>query len=277
MVLGELCLNLTIVIPTRNRTKQVRWLVHKLRPLNSELIVVDDYSQRPVMVDGATVVRNPRRLGSGESRNVGCRLAKSNWLLLIDDDLAPSAGLVRFIDRLLPTLKCKDIIGFRIVGSNKVGSRSITYRFTGLFRVLNILFGVDISPRTGPSRFLPSAMLFQTSFFISLGGFDSQIYGGNGFREESDLQHRARKAGGKLTYIENPFFQHLNISGGHQKGLSSDGLDYMRNHTIFATRSGHPASLVKVAAFGAYCMANGIRLSTLVKGITQGIVVVLKG
>ena len=149
MVLGELCLNLTIVIPTRNRTKQVRWLVHKLKPLNSELIVVDDYSQRPVMVDGATVVRNPRRLGSGESRNVGCRLAKSNWLLLIDDDLAPSAGLVRFIDRLLPTLKCKDIIGFRIVGSNKVGSRSITYRFTGLFRVLNILFGVDISPRTG--------------------------------------------------------------------------------------------------------------------------------
>ena len=59
MVLGELCLNLTIVIPTRNRTKQVRWLVNKLKPLNSELIVVDDYSQRPVMVDGATVVRNP--------------------------------------------------------------------------------------------------------------------------------------------------------------------------------------------------------------------------
>jgi len=105
-------------------------LVKELNDLNCEIIVVDDYSERPLDVDGARIIRNTQRLGSGESRNAGCKQAEHDWLLLLDDDLVPSPRLARFIDQLLPRLKTKDVVGFRIVGSNTIGSSTVNYRNT---------------------------------------------------------------------------------------------------------------------------------------------------
>ena len=269
-------MNLTIVIPTRDRPEQVHRLVRELDGFNHEIIVVAD-PQRPVVVNGARVISTPPRLGSGESRNIGGRQASHDWLLFIDDDHFPSPGLCRFIDQLLPRLKPKDIIGFRVVGSNDMGSSTIRYRYTGAFRMLNILFGVDISSHGGPSRFVPVAMIFPSRFFASLGGFDSRTYRGNGFREESDLQWRARKMGGRITYVEDPFFLHLNIPGGHNKRKSENDVYYMRNQTIFALKTAPLASLVMIASFGAYLLAKGIQISTLVKGVAQGLATVLQG
>ena len=269
-------MNLTIVIATRNRAEQVSVLVQKLKRLDCEVIVVDDCSQHSVVVDGATVLRNSQRLGSGESRNIGCRQARCDWLLLVDDDLVPSAGLARFIDELLPRLEPRDVVGFRIIGFNTIGTRKVKYRNTRISRMLNILLGVDISPHNGVSRFIPGVMIFQSKFFASLGGFDSHRYGGNGFREESDLQWRAREMGGRLMYVEDPFFQHLNISGGHEKGQTGNEIYFMRNQTIFALRSGHLASLIMIAGFGAYLLVKGFRISTLVRGIAQGVAMVLQ-
>src|SRR6266571_4125253 len=125
MVPGELRLNLTAVIATHNRAEQVQRLVKELKGWNCEVIVVDDHSLQPVAVEGARIIRNPQRLGGSESWNVGCRHANSDWLLLIADDLVPSLGMARFIDELLPRLKTRDVVGFRIVGFNKLGSRTV--------------------------------------------------------------------------------------------------------------------------------------------------------
>ena len=277
MVHSELRLNLTVVIPTRNRAEPVRRLVKELNDLNREIIVVDDYSERPLDVDGARIIRNTQRLGSDESRNAGCKQAEHDWLLLLDDDLVPSPRLARFIDQLLPRLKTKDVVGFRIVGSNTIGSSIVNYWNTGISRMLNMLFGVDIFASSGPSRFIPSAMIFQSKFFASLGGFDSRRYGGNGFREESDLQWRARKIGGRITYVEDPFFLHLNIPGGHNKRKSENDVYYMRNQTIFAVKTAPLASLVMIASFGTYLLAKGMHVSTLIKGVAQGLATVLQG
>ena len=271
-------MNLTVVIPTHNRAEQAERLVKELNGLNCEIILVDDHSEPPVVVDGAKVIRNPRRLGVGESRNIGCRQAKSHWLLLLDDDLVPGPGLASFIDELLPRLKPTDVVGFRFVGSNIMGGRVVEYRDTTFSRILNILFGVDISPNTGPSRFIPApAMMFRSDFFASLGGFDSRTYGGNGFRESSDLQWRARKMGGRLFYVEDPFFQHLNIPGGHEKGHSENDVYFMRNQTIFALRSGGLAALAMIAGFGAYMLVKGFPISAMVKGVAKGLAATLKG
>jgi len=270
-------LNLTVVIPTHNRAEHVERLVKELDELNCEIIVVDDHSEPPLAVDGAKIIRNVRRLGVGESRNIGCRQAKCDWLLLLDDDLVPSPGLASFIDQLLPRLKTKDVVGFRFVGSNIMGGRMVEYRETTFSRMINILFGVDMSTRAGPSRFVPApAMMFQSKFFSSLRGFDSGTYGGNGFRESSDLQWRARKMGGRLIYLRNPFFRHLNIPGGHEKGHSENDVYFMRNQTIFALRSGGIAALAMIAGFGAYMLVKGFRISDLVRGIAQGLAVVFQ-
>ena len=158
-----------------------------------------------------------------------------------------------------------------------MGSRTVNYRNTGISRILNMVFGVDISPHSGLSHFTPGVMLFRSEFYASLGGFDSPRYGGNGFREESDLQWRARKMGGRLRYIVDPFFQHLNIPGGHQKGFRENEVYFMRNQTIFALRRGRLASLAMIASFAAYLLARGIQIPTLVRGVAQGLATVLQG
>ncbi len=266
-------MNLTAVIATRNRAQQVRRLVNQLNDWHCEIIVVDDHSQEPVSVDGARVIRNCHRLGGSESWNVGSAKAESDWLLLIADDLLPSPGLQHFIEELLPKLETKDVVGFRIVGFNRMGSKTVKlpYRTTTISRILNILFGVDISHHSGRSKFTTGAMIFHRNFFSQLGGFDSLTYAGNGFREESDLQWRARNVGGRLTYIEDPFFEHADVPGGYQKRHSENDVYYMRNQTIFALRTGGLASPVMISGFGTWLLVRGVGISALIKGTAQGI------
>src|SRR5438034_2799028 len=279
MVLSELRLNLTVVIPTRNRTEQVQRLVKDIKRLDCEVIVVDDHSQKPFVIDEARVIRNPQKLGVGESRNIGCRQAKGEWLLLLDDDVVPSPGFTSFIREFLPKLKTKEVVGFRIVGFNTMGSRRVIAEtsHTKISRMLNILFGVDISFHSGPSRFVPApAMLFHSDFYASLGGCDSRTYGGNAFRLSSDLQWRARMMGGRRIFIADAFFEHLNLPVCHQKGHSENDSYFMRNQTIFSLRSGGLASFVMIAAFGAYMVVKGFRPSILVKGVAQGLGAILR-
>jgi len=277
MVLGEPCLNLTVIIPTRNRPEQAQRRVDELKNLNCEVTVVDDCSQTPVEVHGAKIVRNHQRLGASESWNVGSKLANHDWLFLLSDDLVPSAGLTRFVNELIPKLDSRDVVGFRISGVITLGTRTVQlFRNTLISRILNIIFGVDISRHTGPSRFTPSPMLFHSELFASLGGFDSHTYGGNGFREESDLQWRAGRKGARLIYVEDPYFEHLNIPGGYEKRrVSANDFYYMRNQTVFALRKKSPASVVMIAAFGTYMLTRGLRLSMLVRGIAQGFAAVI--
>ena len=82
--------------------------------------------------------------------------------------------------------------------------------------------------------------------------------------------------GGRLIYVENPFFQHLNIPGGQEKGHSENDIYFMRNQTIFALRSGGIAALAMIAGFGAYMLVKGFRISGLVRGIALGLEVVLQ-
>lgn len=270
-------MNLTAIIPTRNRPEQLRRRIEELKDLNCEIIVVDDYSQQPVALNGAKVIRNPQRLGYGQSCNMGLKQANRDWLLLIADDIAPSTEFARFIGKLLPRLNPQDLVGFRIAGFATFGSRRVRlYRDSMIARILNIVFGTDISRHSGPSRFVPGAMIIHSNLFSSLGGFDSCTYGGNGFREESDLQWRARKMGGRLIYVEDPFFMHLDVPGGYAKRRRSENdLYFMRNQTIFAIKSRSPASFAMIAAYGAYMLYSGYGISTLVRGVSQGLASVI--
>jgi len=80
-----------------------------------------------------------------------------------------------------------------------------------------------------------------------------------------------------MIYVETPYFQHLNIPGGHDKRRSQGDVFFMRNQTIFALRSGGMAALVMIAGFGAYLLVKGFRISTIVKGVAQGVATKIKG
>ncbi|MGX2967141.1 glycosyltransferase family 2 protein [Ursidibacter sp. B-7004-1] len=93
----------SIIVPSYNRKDEIPLLLESLTHqtiYNFEVIIVDDYSVQPVEITefypfSVNVIRNARNLGAAESRNVGAKNAKNQWLLFLDDD-----------DRFLPP-KCE--------------------------------------------------------------------------------------------------------------------------------------------------------------------------
>ncbi|MGX2956815.1 glycosyltransferase family 2 protein [Ursidibacter arcticus] len=93
----------SIIVPSYNRKDEIPLLLENLTHqtvYNFEVIIVDDYSVQPVEITEfypfpVNVIRNARNLGAAESRNVGAKNAKNQWLLFLDDD-----------DRFLPQ-KCE--------------------------------------------------------------------------------------------------------------------------------------------------------------------------
>ena len=97
---------LSIIVPSYNRKAEVPALLESLTQQTSsnfEVIIVDDYSKERVVVEQryyfpVTVIRNETNQGAAESRNIGARASKGDWLLFLDDD-----------DRFMPE-KCEKIL-----------------------------------------------------------------------------------------------------------------------------------------------------------------------
>lgn len=86
---------ISIIIPSFNRGKE---LIESLLSLNAqtclefEVIVVDDCSVEPVIIDvteyryRVKLHRNKKNLGAAASRNIGVKLSSCEWLCFLDDD-----------------------------------------------------------------------------------------------------------------------------------------------------------------------------------------------
>lgn len=96
---------LSIIVPSYNRKAEIPALLESLTSQTTkdfEVVIVDDCSREPVSVDktypfAVNVIRNTTNQGAAESRNIGARAAKGEWLLFLDDD-----------DRFMPE-KCEKI------------------------------------------------------------------------------------------------------------------------------------------------------------------------
>ena len=97
---------LSIIVPSYNRKAEVPALLESLTQQTSthfEVIIVDDCSKEKVVVEQrysfpVTVIRNETNQGAAESRNIGARASKGDWLLFLDDD-----------DRFMPE-KCEKVL-----------------------------------------------------------------------------------------------------------------------------------------------------------------------
>ncbi|MEM7228923.1 MAG: glycosyltransferase [Planctomycetota bacterium] len=94
-------MQLSFIVPTRNRADDVRLTLHQLGTLHhptirdAEVIIIDNDSDVPLDVPVAldngwavTVHRLDSNQGTG-ARNVGARAARGDWLIMLDDDSAP--------------------------------------------------------------------------------------------------------------------------------------------------------------------------------------------
>ncbi|MBF0785302.1 glycosyltransferase family 2 protein [Muribacter muris] len=84
----------SIIVPSYNRKEEIPYLLESLlhqTVYNFEVIIIDDFSEVPVDIHHfypfpVNIIRNSENKGAAESRNIGVRYAKNDWLLFLDDD-----------------------------------------------------------------------------------------------------------------------------------------------------------------------------------------------
>ncbi len=84
----------SIIVPSYNRKEEIPALLESLEKQSVhhfEVVIVDDCSKEPVVLNKiypfeVRIIRNEINQGAAESRNIGARMAKAEWLLFLDDD-----------------------------------------------------------------------------------------------------------------------------------------------------------------------------------------------
>ena len=202
-------LELSVVIPTRNRPAALRQLLQGLRAqtldrTQFEILVVDDGSQPPVVVEAEPGERlRVLRLEHGErsiARNHGASEGAGAVLLFLDDDLRLSGNVLE-----AHLSAQREWPGSLAVGAIRLPDELAHTPF-GSFR--QALEAAGIPGSRGPVRqrnFCTAGhMSMRRDDFLALGGFDSTIVSA----EDQDLALRHSAAGGTIVYLPEALAVH---------------------------------------------------------------------
>ncbi|MCB1277981.1 glycosyltransferase [Prosthecobacter sp.] len=188
----------SIIIPTCNRTGDLRRCIEKLIPQlpedgSVELIVTDDgsshathdmiFSSYPMI----TWIQGPR-LGPAANRNRGALTAQGEWLIFVDDDLLPGPN---FVTAYLCAMQSAS-------------------------KQLCVLEGSTTRPTSPPSLLWEAPENVQAHGHLAcscnfairagtyriMGGFDER-YSGGVYAEDTDLSARLLRAGYQVQFVED--------------------------------------------------------------------------
>ncbi|MFT4085952.1 MAG: mycofactocin biosynthesis glycosyltransferase MftF [Gordonia sp. (in: high G+C Gram-positive bacteria)] len=206
---GPTIADVTVVIPVYDNTSGLDALLPLLSGV--KVIVVDDGSPEPVVVDRANVrvIRFEANRGPAAARNAGVAAASTGFVAFMDSDTRPVGDwllmlLAHFSD---PTVA---IVAPRIVGHPS------GRRLSPVARYANGSSSLDMGPREAPVApmtrlpYVPSAaMLVRKSAFA---GFDESMR----VAEDVDLCLRTHQAGWRIYY--DPIAK---VAHSHRENLSS--------------------------------------------------------
>lgn len=207
--MSPLLQNCTIVIPTRNRSEDLRRTVCKLIDIglvNDHIIVLDDESDNPDATKAALVglnnvefLVNDTRTGQAEGRNRLIKHARTKYCLCLDDDTYFLT--LGDLPRLLKEDKfCQDMGGlvFHLIRSYD-GYRE---------------FPPD-TPRMEVPMFIGGSAMFNRENFLKTGGFRSFICYGC---EEPELAVRLWKDGYRLLFEPSVEIEHVHTAAARDHG-----------------------------------------------------------
>ncbi len=200
---------LSVVVATHNRPSALLQTLRGLREQTlsrtiMEVIVVDDGSQPPLVIDGPPIehlqlLRRPHGERSS-ARNHGALHARGSHLLFLDDDLEVSIGLAAA--HLAAQTEWP--------GCLAVGAILLPPEFTRTaFGAFRQALESHQTPRSrGPveQRHFCTAgnMSIRRKDFIELGGFDSKIVSA----EDQDFALRHSERGGRIVYVPEAIAMH---------------------------------------------------------------------
>ena len=180
---------LSVIIPTCNRNENLGQCLDRLKPgcqtldaLDYEVIVSDDSKDAGAEAFVAesfpwvTYVKGPRR-GPAANRNNGARLSQGEWLVFIDDDCLPDAGLLSAYRQAI--LAHPEVLAFE---------GAIHPDDWKLFR--KDMAECPVNTKGG--AFWSANIMVQKQLFMAIGGFDEQFK--IAANEDQDLFERLKPA-----------------------------------------------------------------------------------
>lgn len=192
---------LTVVIPVKDRTEQLRRLLATLPVGLAATLVVDDGSEDPAAVAGvanawgAEVIARARSGGPAAARNAGLRRVTTSFVAFVDSDVVVDPGcfdtlLRHFADPRLA------LIAPRVLGLEAAEPNWIT-RYENARSSLDLgQDGAIVLPRSRVSWVSSTCLVGRTGVLREVAGFDDRLQ----VAEDVDLAWRLVEEGARVRY-----------------------------------------------------------------------------
>ncbi|MBD2411632.1 glycosyltransferase [Nostoc calcicola FACHB-389] len=215
---------------------------------NCEIILVDNNSQDSSVsiVDdkfpNIKLIKLPENVGFGAGNNVGAKVAKGNFLFLLNTDTILTSNILPHLIELMSANLDVGVIGtkllfpdgsFQVSFSPKIGIKGEmeakkihdNAQNKNKLKIIEQNFKeikeVDIV--------VGAALFIRADLFNLLGGFDEKFFM---YFEESDLCQRVRNAGYKIVYT--PHVSLIHIRGHSVKKISNKmAVEYRRSQIYY--------------------------------------------
>ncbi len=216
---------------TKNCIDSINRSLYKSK-IKYEIIVVDNNSHdgskellEKLAKDKSTKVvyhQTNDNLGFGRGNNVGVKIAKGKYILLLNSDtIVLNRAIEKLYDFYLKNEKKVHFLGAKLLNKDLTPQPSAGYFFTLPVVFAALLLKGDYwgLTRFSPNKFCQvdwisgACILTKKSIYNRLGGFDKNIFM---YMEEVDLLYRARKLGYKTYFYNQAQIIHLGSasSGG---------------------------------------------------------------
>lgn len=265
----------SIIIPNYNGINLLKECLKSI-PQTFELILIDNGS-----ADGSLnylkslkekrkntkVVFNKRNLGFAKAINQGALLAKSEYLVILNNDIQLASNWFSLMEGAIKEWQAKDKIGSyfgKVLDRKGERIESTGLRFWIKGKALNRGNGERNSKDKYNKEEIvfggsASAVVYKKEAFFEVGMFDEQFFA---YEEDVDLALRMNGAGWKTLYVPRAVSHHLGGETSKRMGNLRQRLDIVNWWLIIAKN--YPLSVI-VKNLPALLIERGRNLSGLIK------------
>jgi GT2 family glycosyltransferase len=239
-----------------------------------EIIVVDNASTdgsaeavRAAFPD-AQVIANTANLGFSRANNLGLRVARGEFVLVVNSDCEVRPGAVAALVAILEARPDVALVGPRTVGTDGAPQVSFGPSLTPLaeWRQGRLVRGVKAGDASSlrraaalaaeeqePDWVSASCFLARRSALDAVGGFDESFFL---YEEDVDLCLRLRRAGGRVLYTPRAEVVH-HLGRSMERAPERARLEYHRSHLRFYAKHNSASERVALRAWMASRAAWG--------------------